>query len=1308
MSVRRWFRALTWLLLTPLLLAASLVLFQGPLTRLLMDRAVVASEGRLELTDPVVDWRGRVQATRLIWRTRGLEVTSGDVMLAWRWRSLWSGRLEFSQVQAQSLVITTPPSGSVTAWPDLPYPGLDWVIDELRVGELTLQRGQSSWVVQDLRLALAGDAKGLGVQARSGRLQGVVLQAAALQTQLAAPHAFALSAQLQVDVAPWLQGSLLQAGEKNLDVLLEVQGDARSARLELGTRWHEAALRFKAQLLPEQMTLQEPVEISLDGLDLRRFVAQAPATLLSGSVLIGMADQSVRLDLSNAAPGLIEQSLLPVRDVKARLTWTDEARLTVSEARLEDSAGGVLHVRGSVDGLKQLPQTPEQWLSRLAGDVRFEALDLSRWTQQGLRTQLHGELGWDGGRGALQVRGRLLEKAGRLTDKAGRPGDQAERQRDPSQGSRDAAVHLRDLDLRLRTGIEWSKQSLRLSGVQGVLAGVQVSGAAELRLAQPYAFSWTGEAWGDLAAISGLKGNARAQGSIRGQLGEQPEVALDLRLREGRLGTRAFTGSLRGVLELKQRHLRNVAVSLEHGRNRLTAQGSLGREGDSMTLSAQADDLSALDARAAGRMRVDARFDALPPAPESSSPQRAAAWALQNTRLSLQARGEQLRWQRLAVDGVRIGVEGAAQAHRVGIQLNLPGQTISASGQGRLDSATDALPDWQIVLDSVVADGVVNARLEQSAQLTLGVQTQRLSDLNLALVGGGKIRLISLAVDDGVLDAQGDIAELPLARLVAWAEPGTSPSALPAAVEAAIGQLRLQASWSVQGTLPDGLSGSIDASVVDTAALGSANALGFDRNRLALRIEQGRLSGPVELSLSSLALARRYTGPDWQVAGRLGFAGQVSGTLQAPELTGVLQGESLGLFNRALGWRLRDGQLRAQLTPGELRLETLKFASGVDGELTLSGQLSHPPGSLEATSLRGQLDVRARRLAVPLGPGQRLRVSGDTILSVSGPLMRWRGALRAEDGVIELRSAGVPELPSDVRVLGESPDPGLAPDTAVPASATAVPLLQIETDLRVDLGQAFKVHGGGVDARLEGAVSLSGRLPQRLRANGVLRVREGGYTAWGRRLDIERGEIRFSGAPDNPALDIVASRTGEALSGQTIKAGVSVTGTALSPRIRLVSEPELPDAQKLSWLVLGTALEDAAGAAGVFALREAAMAILGSDDGGLVGSLNQAFGLEFMGVGPAREGMRDALGSQRLGLPPLRGGAREAAAGTGGQQVVTIGRRLSSRLMLSYEQGLNGLANLIRLQYDISRRLSLRAQGGRENAVDLLAWWWFD
>jgi translocation and assembly module TamB len=60
------------------------------------------------------------------------------------------------------------------------------------------------------------------------------------------------------------------------------------------------------------------------------------------------------------------------------------------------------------------------------------------------------------------------------------------------------------------------------------------------------------------------------------------------------------------------------------------------------------------------------------------------------------------------------------------------------------------------------------------------------------------------------------------------------------------------------------------------------------------------------------------------------------------------------------------------------------------------------------------------------------------------------------------------------------------------------------------------------------------------------------------------------------------------------------------------------------------------------------------------------------------------------------------------QEVVTVSKRLSSRLTLSYERGLSGLWNLVRLQYDISKRLSLRAQSGSENALDLLYFWWFD
>ena len=66
------------------------------------------------------------------------------------------------------------------------------------------------------------------------------------------------------------------------------------------------------------------------------------------------------------------------------------------------------------------------------------------------------------------------------------------------------------------------------------------------------------------------------------------------------------------------------------------------------------------------------------------------------------------------------------------------------------------------------------------------------------------------------------------------------------------------------------------------------------------------------------------------------------------------------------------------------------------------------------------------------------------------------------------------------------------------------------------------------------------------------------------------------------------------------------------------------------------------------------------------------------------------------------------AASVTGQSVVAIGKRLSSRLLVTYEQGLRGVWNLLRIQYDITSRLSLRAQTGSESAIDVLYRFSFD
>jgi translocation and assembly module TamB len=247
-----------------------------------------------------------------------------------------------------------------------------------------------------------------------------------------------------------------------------------------------------------------------------------------------------------------------------------------------------------------------------------------------------------------------------------------------------------------------------------------------------------------------------------------------------------------------------------------------------------------------------------------------------------------------------------------------------------------------------------------------------------------------------------------------------------------------------------------------------------------------------------------------------------------------------------------------------------------------------------------------------------------------------------------------------------------------------------------------------VDARLGGELTLSGVLPAAPRVRGLVDVRDGTFSAYGRRLEITRGLIRFAGELDNPVLDIVAMRRD-----QQVEAGVSVTGSALAPRIRLVSEPDLPEAQKLAWLVLGMGLDDVSNAGQARALSEAALALLGRSDEGLIAGLTQRLGIDAVSLGATGNSPRDRLGTARL-APPIPGASTSsgvsssAAAGAARQDVVTVSKRLSSRLTLSYERGLSGLWNLVRLQYDISRRLSLRAQSGTENALDLLYFWWFD
>ncbi|HSK40700.1 MAG TPA: translocation/assembly module TamB domain-containing protein, partial [Arenibaculum sp.] len=347
------------------------------------------------------------------------------------------------------------------------------------------------------------------------------------------------------------------------------------------------------------------------------------------------------------------------------------------------------------------------------------------------------------------------------------------------------------------------------------------------------------------------------------------------------------------------------------------------------------------------------------------------------------------------------------------------------------------------------------------------------------------------------------------------------------------------------------------------------------------------------------------------------------------------------------------------------------------------------------------------------GPGQRVALSGTTRLESSAEGLSLRGRLRADHGIIEIQGSSAPALPEDVKLVydgigGKRTVDGkgneVAANTASSGPEQPKSAIRILTDLAVDLGDRLRITGNGVAARLGGNLQVLGMLPDKPRLVGVVNIVEGSYQAYGQNLRIEKGAaVRFNGPVDNPTLDIMAKRPF-----LPVEVGVSITGTALNPTITLVSKPDMSETDKLSWLVLGTDPRNAPSAAQSLALRQAAQSLLVKDDGRYKPGVAERLGLDVMNFGYGSDtGPTQGVTESKnpTGLP---GGQSSTSASAAQQEVVTLGKRIGSKLFVSYEQGVRGLYNLLRIQYALSQRLSLRAQSGSDNAVDLLYSYSFD
>jgi translocation and assembly module TamB len=748
--------------------------------------------------------------------------------------------------------------------------------------------------------------------------------------------------------------------------------------------------------------------------------------------------------------------------------------------------------------------------------------------------------------------------------------------------------------------------------------------------------------------------NARVE--LQGSLGERggPQLDGQLHLSNSRFAGLPLNGG--GRLQWRGSTALSLDLDLQAGANRLQAHGGLGRPDDRLTLNLSAPQLAPFG------LNGDLDLQAVLQGP-----------------LSMPAIEARLNSRQLARSGV-----GRIEQFMLNTRLD-PRSDAALTFELGLHRAS--LPDWPDLLSELKLQATGRNRAHQ---IRLQATVDRQQTLNLAAQGGWS------APAGGW---QGQLTRFDLAaRQAARAFTLNAPSPLEVTRHGGrLGPLRLRGQkldWQAE------LSALSDARHAEMALQASGSRLGQIAARLNLPLNAPWHATPDAPLQGSLHLALRDLGwlGDWlddgvRSAGQIDGDLRVGGTLNAPQWQGQLSGSQLALSRPEQGLDLDQGRFRLDIERNRLRLEQASFASRLqtppralrlkdDGALAA---LTAQPGRIELQgelqvdrrAERGWLDWRLERIGPWQLPEQWLLLSGKGRLSWQDGALGVQGQVAADAGYWALAPGGAPRLSDDV-VIRRGPEAasgGLRP--------------RLDLDLGIDLGPRFLFSGAGLSARLDGDLRLkaSGRdLP---RASGTVRTRDGRFEAYGQTLSLERGILHFQGLPDNPALDVRALRKGQA-----VEAGVQVSGTAQRPVVKLISEPALPDAEKLSWLVLGHGPEQM-GAGDASLLLSAAGGLLGNDAGGLLQQLRTQFGFDEFGV---RQGtLGDSSGR--------RASSRVAGSTTVGnessQQIFSVGKRLSANTVLSYEQALGKAESIVKLSVNLGRRLTLIGRAGSDNAVDL-------
>jgi translocation and assembly module TamB len=787
-------------------------------------------------------------------------------------------------------------------------------------------------------------------------------------------------------------------------------------------------------------------------------------------------------------------------------------------------------------------------------------------------------------------------------------------------------------------------------------------------------------------------------------------------------------------------------VDVTIGEAHVDAHGSFGAPGDAMDIAFRAPNLStvakpfglALAGRAEGSARLTGTFASpagnvavkganltLPSnihVSELDLRAQAGADAQSAIDASLQARGISVGRETpptAVAESLRATLRGTRQSHRLEADAVMDRRTsVAAAIQGGIDPAGKKLA-WSGRLESLALRGQGAFALAAPAALHLSAERVELGDATLR-GDWGEAHLLATRWTPRTLDFKGATPGLRVQNVARALRLARLPAS----------DLMLAGDWDIHAA--ESFNGTVNLRRVSGDLRAGDPPLPLGLQELVLRVEAnkgrtraalnvtsqrvGHIEGegsavishgdagwkfaagaPIDArivaQLPDLAALQPWLGPESRLAGRVDANITVSGTGADPRVAGRVLAKDIAVREPQSGFEVDRGDVALAMDGRSLSVERLVARTPwhpADRARERMRGVAIPPdggtisaeGTLDLFARKGSLRFKADKAALTQLPSRFLAVTGEARLESDGRGLVAVGSLKADAGWVGALAQPLPTVSEDVVVIRASaPRPEPAEEPREP----------MRIDAQLALNDRVWFQGRGLDTRLDGNLHVTGEIGSPLRAQGRIRAVGGVYQAYGQALAIERGILVFNGPLDNPQINVLALRKG-----LPVEAGVEILGTTTHPRVRLVSSPDVPEPEKLSWLVLGRGAADASvGDAGL--MLAAARALLGNSNPG--SDLTRKLGIDEVMIG--RADTNSVLGVLPQSTVAGRTGTPAAS------EVVSVGKHLNRNLQLTYEQGLADIEGTLKITYQVSRQFQILARVGYLPGLDAVYRWTF-